>query len=241
MINEKYAQSMLVEFDGCDSDRPGSPESRAIWLFGIEPGDSIADKLTRTKTASQAGLDGPVDNSYSIEKQMKWSFNQKAFKLLAAIEGETDYKAFARDRQPFVKGSEGYFKGNIYPCACHNVGEWTPESVDEVGCSKETYRQWCNENRIPVIHSWVKKYRPKMFIGVGVSYRNVFSRAVFGREVELEAVQIPGKSQVKTIYSHVENENRLVVMPHFSGPYGMNCNKSIQGAGQFIADLISKA
>lgn len=237
MINKKIAESMLVEFDGCDNDRPGSPESPAIWVFGIEPGDSIADKLARSKAGSK--LNSSANQSYSIERQLKWPFNQKTFKLLAAIEGETDYKAFAMRELPFVEGSEGYFKGNIYPCACNNVAEWSSETADEIGCSKEKYVQWCNEHRIPAIHTWVKKYQPKVFIGVGASYRMIFSRAVFGHEVELEEIQIPGKSQVKTIYSHMDNACRLVVIPHFSGPYGMNCNRSIQGVGQYVAGFIA--
>lgn len=236
MINKEFAESMLVEFDGCDNDRPGSPESPAIWVFGIEPGDSITDRLARSKANTK--LNPSTEQGYSIARQMKWPFNQKAFKLLAAIEGETDYKAFATKTQPFVEGSEGYFKGNIYPCACNNVAEWSSETADEVGGSKDAYVQWCNEHRIPVIHSWVKKYRPKVFIGVGASYRTIFSKAVFGHEVEFEEIQIPGKSQVKTLYSHMANGFRLVVVPHFSGPYGMNCNRSIQGAGHYIASLI---
>jgi hypothetical protein len=237
MINKEIADSMLEEFDGCDNDRPGSPQSPAIWIFGIEPGDSIADKLARLKAGTK--LNPSANQSYSIERQLKWPFNQKTFKLLAAIEGETDYKTFAKKKQPFVEGSEGYFKGNIYPYACNNVGEWSSDTADEVGCSKEMYRQWCNEHRIPAIHSWVKKYQPRVFIGVGASYSTSFSRAVFGREVNLKEIQIPGKSQVKTIFSHMENGCRLVVMPHFSGHYGMNCNKSIQGAGQYIAGFMA--
>ena len=67
----------------------------------------------------------------------------------------------------------------------------------------------------------------------------IFSRAVFGREVDMKEIHIRGKSQVKTIFSHMEGGFRLVVMPHFSGPYGMNCNKSIQGVGQYISDFIA--
>jgi hypothetical protein len=236
MINQEIAESMLVEFDGCDNDCPGSLDAPAVWVFGIEPGDSIADKLARSKAGTDQNPS--VSQSYSVERQLKWPFNQKAFKLLAAIEGETDYKAFATKKQPFVEGSEGYFKGNIYPFACNNVAEWSSEIAAEVGCNKQTYIQWCNDHRIPVIHSWVKKYQPKVFIGVGASYKTIFSRAVFGREVDLKEILISGKSQVKTIFSHIEDGYTLVVIPHFSGPYGMNCNKSIQGAGQYIAGLI---
>ena len=237
MINKEIAESMLVEFDGCDSDRPGSPEAQAIWVFGIEPGDSIADKLARSNAGTR--LNPSANQSYSIERQLKWPFNQKTFKLLAAIEGETDYKAFATNKKPFVEGSEGYFKGNIYPFACNNVAEWSSQIADEVGGSKETYIQWCNKHRIPIIHSWIKKYQPKVFIGVGVTYRMIFSRAVFGHEVEFDKIKILGKSQEKTIFSHMENGYRLVVIPHFSGPYGMNCNKSIQGAGEYIARFMA--
>ncbi len=237
MINKAIAESMLVEFDGCDNERPGSPEAPAIWVFGIEPGDSIADKLARPNAGSK--LNPSADQGYSVARQLKWPFNQKTFKLLAAIEGETDYKAFASKKQPFVEGSEGYFKGNIYPFACNNVAEWSSEMADELGCDKKTYLRWCDEHRIPVIRSWVTKYRPKVFIGVGATYRAIFSRAVFGREVQFDEIQIPGKSQVKKVFSHMENGLKLVVIPHFSGPYGMNCNKSIHGVGQYIASFIS--
>ena len=237
MINQEIAESMLVEFDGCDNDRPGSPLAPAIWIFGIEPGDSIADKLSRLNAVSQSNP--TADQGYSIERQMKWPFNQKTFKLLAAIEGEPDYKVFAARNLPFVEGSEGYFKGNIYPFACNNVSEWSPEVAAELGCDKGAYIHWCNEHRVPVIHSWVRKYQPNVFIGVGATYKTIFARAVFGREVQFAEVRIPGKSQIKTIFTHRERGLRLVVIPHFSGPYGMNCNKSIQGVGEYIADFIA--
>jgi len=53
----------------------------------------------------------PEDDSYSIEMQLRWPYNIKAFKLLASMHGYTvdKFLEFATAHQPFVKGRPGFF------------------------------------------------------------------------------------------------------------------------------------
>lgn len=248
MINEEIAKSMLTEFDGCDSDNPGSPDYPAVWLFGIEPGYSkIAQDTEKTRSATTPAK--ILDDNYSIEAQLEYRpFNPKAFKLLAAINGYPveQFREFARLHQPFVRGlkdafkSNIYFKGNLYPYACYQVSDWPEDAQLETGISdKEEYRQWCQKYRFPVIKQWVNKYQPKVFIGVGITCRNEFSLAAFGKIVEFKEEIIIVNSHIKKIFYFIDEKIKLVVVPHFSGPYGLNSNKSLQEAGSFVNSIIA--
>lgn len=234
MIDEGIAKSMLQEFDGCDCVLPGSPESPSVWLFGIEWGNP---KIT-------TGIPEPTDDSYSIETQLKYRpFNPKAFKLLATMNGYPveKFREFAEEHQPFVKGSEGYFKGNLYPYACNNVKEWPDEVKNELRVSdKEEYRQWCREYRLPVVKQWVDKYQPKIFIGVGITCRDEFSLAVFGKQVVFQQETITDNTLDRPIYYFIEGTRKLVVIPHFSGRYGLRSNELLRKAGEFIAELLKR-
>lgn len=238
MINAEIANSMLQEFDGCDSTEPGSPHHPSVWLFGIEPGRSEKDIALEKEISS--GASSSVDPNYSIDIQLGYRFNRSAFKLLAAMEnGDVqNFRQFAAKRQPFVRGQAGYFKGNLYPYACNTVHDWPDEAIRETGITdKNEYRQWCREKRWPVIKSWVDKYQPRVFIGVGITCRNDFSLAVLGREVEFNVKTITVNSHDKSIYYFVDGVRKLVVVPHFAGPHGLNSNRSLQEAGAFIGML----
>lgn len=239
MINEDIAKSMLNEFDGCDCDSPGSPDSPSVWLFGIEWGrPKNQQELKKIDYESIAAE--PVDDGYSIKTQLGYSYNLKAFKLLAAMNGYevNQYHEFAQNHQPFVKGSEGYFKGNLYPYACKNVDEWPDDVKNEIGVSdKEEYRQWCRKHRLPVVKQWVDKYQPKIFIGVGITCRDEFSLAVFGKAVDYKKEIITDNKLDRPIFYFIEGAKKLVVIPHFIGPRGLRSDILLQKAGDFIAGL----
>lgn len=233
MINEDVAKEMLEKFDGYDSGDPGCPESPSVWLFGIEPGWSKADQVQR--------VDAEMPKDYSLSTQLPWPYNKSAFKLLAAMNGYTvdKYLEFAKITQPFTAGCRGYFKANLYPYACNNVGEWHEYAAKETGfVDKATYLQWCQENRLPEIKKWVDKCRPKLFIGVGNTNRDEFSLAVFGRAVNFDVYQFAVNNHGKKIYSANVDGIKLVVIPHLSGSKnGLNSDESLQKAGEFIAGL----
>lgn len=230
----EFLQSLLCKFKGCDGGDPGSVTEPSIWLFGIEHGWSKADQNGKGQTEP--------DETYSVETQLKIRFNQSAFKLLAEIEGQSarEYRDFAGKRKPFVKGFEGYFKGNLYPVACHNVGVWTEEDKSLTGFARKAqFRDWCAKHRWPVIKDWIDEYCPKLFIGVGTTQRSHFCSSVFGSERPFEEYNFDVNGYKKTIYFINAEGRKLVVVPHFAGPNGLNSYESIEKAGQFIREFLS--
>ena len=231
----EFVEASLREFEGCDCTDPGSPSDPYVWMFGLEFGEMPTSGTAAAAKASQ-------DNTYSVREQLGYTYNRNAFKLLAVANGRQvqDYERFAHEVQPFVKGSRGYFKGNLYPYACKNVGEWPSDARTEVGLEKEEYRLWCDKNRIPVLHSWVNKYQPKLFIGVGLSAANLFAQVVFGKDEELREIKFEAKNgQVKRILQREDGWRKLVVLPHLSGGMnGLNSDDSLETAGRIVGNLV---
>lgn len=233
MIDPVFAAAALEKFVGCDSDEvnAGTPEQPSIWMFGIEHG------------AAGCAIPGPeLPNSrYPVEQHLTYKYNRTAFKLLAAIEGKTvnGYRDFADEKQPFVRGVPGYFKGNLYPFACSDVNNWPDDAAKETGTTdKKEYQEWCRMSRLPTLHQWVDEYRPRLFIGVGISCRAEFSRAVFGLKATFIEHAFIVNGHRKRAFSHTERGRTLVVVSHFSGANGLNSDESIQMAGGLIADLL---
>lgn len=229
--------SMLDKFDGCEGGDPGNEASPSIWLFGIEPGWSVYDQ------ENVEPKNDPMDDGYSVQTQLQWPFNRNAFKLLAAISGvsASQYREFANKHQPFVQGSTGYFKGNLYPYACNKVTTWPDDAREETGfASKAQYQEWCAAHRWPAIKSWVDEHKPKLFIGVGNTFRNQFSLSVFGQSVEFECRDISVNGYSKKIYFGESDGRKLVVIPHLSnGSNSLNSDEAIEKAGALISSFLN--
>jgi hypothetical protein len=220
--------------EGGDGGDVGSLLSPAIWLFGIEHGDAVN---TKQEPEVERGA-----RDYSIDKQLTYPFNRNAFKLFAAIHGEPveRYEQFARLHQPWVPGSKGYFKGNLYPYPCRNLNTWSEQAIQDTGFErKQDLVKWCNEYRLPAIADTVRRYRPRLFIGVGSKMVREFSLAYFGADLPLETYQFAVNGHAKKIRFATHNGGRLVVVPHLSsGRNGLNSDESIRIAGSFIAGLM---
>lgn len=221
-------------FEGGDGGDVGSQTSPSIWLFGTEHGDAV-------NIEQEPELDRG-ERDYSIDKQLIYPFNRNAFKLLAAINGELveRYDQFARLHQPWVPGAKGYFKGNLYPYPCRDIGTWSEQAIRETGFErKDDVVKWCNEHRLPAIADAVRQYRPKLFIGIGVGMANEFSLAYFGANLPLETHQFAINGYTKKILYATHNGGRLVVLPHITGgSNGINSDAAFQTAGSFIAGLM---
>ena len=140
-------------------------------------------------------------------------------KLFAVIHGEPieRHEQFARLHQPWVPGAKGYFKGNLYPYPCRNLGTWSEQAIKETGFErKEDFVKWCNEHRLPAIAGAVRQYRPKLFIGAGSNMANEFSLAYFGASLPLETYQFSINGHTKKIRYATYNSGRLVVLPHMA-------------------------
>lgn len=231
---ERFEAWACDPFEGGDGGDAGGPESPSTWLFGIEHGDAI--NISKELAAES------TERDYSIEMQLIYPFNRNAFKLFAAIDGQPvdRYVEFARVHQPWVPGSKGFFKGNLYPFPCRGLGTWSDQAFVETGFErKQDVVKWCNEHRLPAIAEAVRYYRPRLFIGVGAQMSREFSLAYFGATLPLETYQFAVNGHVKKIRYAIHNGGRLVVLPHLTGgSNGLNSDEAIRVAGAFISGLL---
>lgn len=234
-VNKNFAVEALEKYCGCDSDanQAGTPDSPSLWILGIEHGTFNSRHVPESASAE--------DETYSIATQMVFPFNKRLFALLASLAGEpTDsWREYAQKHQPFVKGTPGFFKGNLYPVACNNIAEWTPAHVEETGfASKAEYAEWCHEQRLPVMRGWIVEHGPKLVIALGVGNKDEFARAVFGEAVPLAPIRF---FENKTLHHFERDGLRLVVLPHLTGPSGLNSDASMDAATQFIRETAAEA
>lgn len=238
-VDPEYARCLQPTpenpFPACDGGDPGTPERPSIWVFGLEPGYSKRDEEADVERSGSGGR----CSTYSVTLQFQWPYNRNCFKLLSAIAGLPieDYSRFACDRCCFEKGSTGYFKGNLYPEAFNRVSSWPDWAQRDIASTRAEYQEWCRNTRFPEIALWVAKFQPKLFIGVGVSYRQDFAAAVYGRHVDFQVKRFCINGHMKSIFyvSVTASPTPLFVVPHLSGgSRGLNSNDAIRKAGDFI-------
>jgi hypothetical protein len=225
-MNDEFRNFALSKFSGCDFTGP-DVDKGAIWLMGIEHGDP-----------KSAGENDKADDSYSVEIQEAFPFNRKAFKLLAAMHGYgMEWRRFAQAHQPFVKGSPGWFKGNLYPYPCNSLDAWSPDAQAATGFSaKADYLAWCQEHRLPLVQSWVREYRPRVVLACGVQSKELFSRWLAdGSGLQRREFSVPNERN--RYFLHAMNTGTLiVVMPHLSSREWAS-DVSVHAAGCEIAAL----
>lgn len=216
----------------CDGGDAGSPARPSIWLMGIEPGWSLSDEKRAVSEGASARL-----RQYPIDLQLGWRFNQNAFKLLAALDGQSpdEYRTFAKRAQPFVAGSTGYFKGNLFPEPFHKVKVWDAEAVEATGFStKAEYQAWMRGTRFPVFKNWLKSCRPRLFIGVGSTFLFDFLHVTETQESP-EEHRFEVNGHTKRVFVASGGLAPVAVIPHLSGgSNGLNGNLSIQRAAEHI-------
>jgi hypothetical protein len=220
--------------ESCDGGDPGTPANPSIWVMGIEPGWSLADQ---EKEANGQTISPETLAEYSIDLQLGWRFNASAFKLLAALDGQSpeDYAAFAKDKRPFERGCTGYFKGNLFPEAFHNVPAWDDEAAQATGFStKAEYQVWMKAARFPILTSWIEKCRPKLIIGLGLTHADDFLAVVqASKQPEQHSFEVNG--HWKRMLMSRSGLVPLAILPHLTGgPNGLNSNEAIAQAAQQI-------
>lgn len=238
-MNDNFAVVALEKFEGCDSDEraAGTPENPSVWLLGLEHG------TFKSIHEGDNFVDEDKEEGYSVKTQLRWPYNRAAFKLLAAMHGHSveDYISFAERERPFVEGSPGYFKGNLYPYPCRKLEVWTEEAISDTGfASKAEYQTWCHEKRLPVVKQWIDEHQPKLIIGAGISNLDDFALAVFGEKVDFQHKRFETSTQTKRVAYFVRDGRKLLVVPHLSGgPNGLNSDASLQQVGKFARMLLN--
>ena len=241
----KNIKNWACSLSGCD----GGNISADIWLCGIEWGGGSRGDYYK-KDLPQEISDGEVVLSSDLhdwKKSITYPYGLSFAKLYTAILGGKveDYKEVSG-----LDGSE-LFKLNLYPIAFdstdHNL--WHRHKLDEITGFKNKYlfNTWCFFNRFPAFSKLRKQHKPKLIIGTGIDYLRDFLMFFGGNENidKLNSEVIVPKSESnkydRTYYwVKLDDETLLVIIPFFSGRYGLNSNHLLQEMGGRIQKLLNQ-
>lgn len=211
-------------FSGCNGGDIGDPANKSIWVCGIESGGDF-EPLTDLSILSQPSKGWCTKNVQTKQVSEAWQVNLKlrffrmATKLLTVLNGQSvnDFESFAKDKQPFVEGSSGYFSLNLFPINFRNIKHehWTDLHYQATGFStKAEYIKWLTENRFQEMREWTEKYQPKLIICIGKSERDRFFEAFSGdTDYELH------KTSLNEVYFKklIKSDSLIVVIPFLYG------------------------
>jgi hypothetical protein len=238
MVTETFAK-WAVGFSGCDGGDP-----TGIWVCGIEFGQGhTEDNLKLEEDVSKPGYVGGVGwEDSDVEKFLTYQYNRKALKLLCALAGHDvgKYQEFYETEQCFRERSR-YFKLNLYPIGFKDTSpeHWREWLAPRTGFeTKQEYKEWCHRNRFPVLREWVQKYRPRLIVCTGISYRTEFFKA-FGDGTQNPQVD---NGVGKPIWYTVTNAGRtLVAVIYFlGGRKGLKSDPELSATGKRLAGLLHK-
>ncbi len=253
-INHEF-KKWACSLSGCDGGDPLAP----IWLCGIEWGYGKNRSETQEQYEQKVSLyyskelpeeisNGEVTPSkkYIWEEHITYPFGISVAKLFMAVNGLCVKNYLKLETE--CKDTR-LFKMNLYPIAFRSTGYdlWQKYSIGELTGleSKDAYRAWCFVNRFPAIAEEVRKYRPKVIIGVGVGYLVDFFTCFAGPggADSIHVGQVHSKSgnatAPRTYYWSKINDGQtlLSVVPFFSSQYGLNSNELLQQVGKKIYEL----
>ena len=245
MSAKKEFSRWALGFSGCDGGDIGSPEERAIWVCGIEWGGGHDPYELKKDMANTSIATIPPEGYKKWDENLNYNFNIRIMKLLGAINGysvyksrNNNYKDFAKEIRPFIKGSKGYFKLNLYPIAFKNTNAtlWRKEYYNLTGFTeKKDYMSWCRKKRFPRIREWVAKYKPRLILCFGKSYKEDFKLAFADEDSKFRCINVDDKK----LYWCVNADGAIVViLPFVIGRYGLNKDCLIQKAAEEIAKLL---
>ncbi len=225
--NPEFKQAALQKFAGCEGGDPGEPGRPSVWLFGIQP----------SKSGVSEEPSGSAATSYASDLQKTGTYNRNASTLLAAIHGYQveDYLAFAKKHQPFLEGSRGFFKGNLFPFPCETLKEWEVVEQQATGfASKHRYLRWCRSHRLPVVQAWADMHRPDLVICAGLSHLDDFAQVFLAQRSAGLTRHDYGRHK-KALFHRTLNGRLVVAMEHLSG--ACPSDQELQEVGEYIARL----
>jgi len=248
-MNPKFKE-WACSLSGCDGGDPSAP----IWLCGIEWGygksRSDTEEKYDQKVSSYYFTELPNEISkgkftpsknYVWREEITYPFGISAAKLFMAVNGHSENYL----RLETVCEDTRLFKLNLYPIAFRSTDYdlWQKYKIAELTGieSKEVYRAWCFVNRFPAIAEEVRKYSPKIIIGLGISYLVDFFTCFAGPggSDNIHTGNVQSKSASRTYYWSKINDGKtlLVVVPFFSSPHGLNSDEILQQVGKEIFGL----
>jgi len=240
---DKNLVDWACSLSGCD----GGNIAADIWLCGIEWGGGSYGSYYE-KDLPQEISNGAVDTNldkFNWEESITYPYGRSFAKLYTSIHGGNveEYRQVVN-----LSGNE-LFKANLYPIAFDSTDHslWHKNNLDTITGfeNKFLFNTWCFFNRFPAFSKLRKKHKPKLIVGTGVDYLRDFLM-FFGASENIEKLQsdkITPKSDSnkydRTYYwVKLDKNTLLVVIPFFSGRYGLNSNYLLQEMGNRIKGLL---
>lgn len=209
---------------------PGLPDARALWLCGIEYGESPDERGSAEEI-----------EDYSVAMQWRnWTYNRNAFKLISVIEGQSveTAQAYAENQKIFESKTAPYFQTNLFPVECHSLETWSEEAQARSGfADKEAYIAAIRASCFEQMHQQVLTHKPRLFIGVGITHLDDFCRVVLGASAAPEKREFTVNGYNKTLYLQA-GAIPFAVVPHLSSPSGLNSNEALERAGELIREIL---
>jgi hypothetical protein len=234
-------------FSGCD----GGNIKADIWLCGIEwgggsKGDYYQKELPESISKGAIEL-SESSKRYDWLEHINYPYGISLAKLFTAIRGKKveNYREYVSGL-----GDDELFKTNLYPIAFDSTDHalWHKYKLDEITDfnNKYLFNTWCFFNRFPFFSDLRKEHKPKLVICTGIDYLRDFLMC-FGGNSDIDKLSsdtIKAESAAnqydRTYYwTKLDNETLIVVIPFFSGRYGLNSNHLLQEMGGRIKKLLT--
>ena len=243
-MNENL-KDWACSLSGCD----GGNIDADIWLCGIEWGaGSYGDYYEKDLPDEiKNGKVTPKMSTFDWSDSITYPYGRSFAKLYMAI---NDQDVVAYKDVSSLSGNE-LFKLNLYPIAFDTTDHslWHKNKLDVITGfeNKYLFNVWCFFNRFPAFSNLRETKKPKLIICTGVDYLKDFLMFFGGNEsinklnVGSLSPESDSNSYERTYYWVILGENTLlVVIPFFSGRYGLNSNYLLQEMGRRIKNLLVK-
>jgi hypothetical protein len=240
---DESLKKWACSFSGCDGGNANSD----TWLCGIEwGGGSYEDGKYYKEDLPNEIKKGSVeaDKKFDWKRSVTYRYGISFAKLYTAINGKdvANYTDVVK-----LTGNE-LFKLNLYPIAFdstdHNL--WQKYGLEKITGfqSKYLFNIWCLFNRFPFFAKIREDEKPKLIICTGINY--LFDFLIFFGAKNIEKIQIDSikpqsenNAYDRNYYWVKIDKTLLVVIPFFSGRYGLNSNYLLQQMGERIKNLLN--
>lgn len=236
-MNENIKE-WACSFSGCD----GGNINADTWLCGIEWGGGSYEDGKYYREDLPNEIDKGVveiNKTFNWKDSVTYPYGRSFAKLYTAIQGGNvaDYKNVEK-----LDGDK-LFKLNLYPIAFDSTDHslWHTYKLDKITGfeNKYLFNIWCFFNRFPFFANKRKQYNPKLVICTGTDYLRDFLMFVGAENIsKIQADKIEAQSDAnkhdRTYYWVKVDETLLVIIPFFSGRYGLNSNYLLQQMGEKI-------
>ena len=182
-MNKLFFDKLKDGFWGIDGGNINSD----LWISGLEWGGENSSQL-RTGNRDFIDLNGmsvPCKINFDMKSEGKSPFDQKTTKIILASKDEFTgiNLKMVKDyiHNEFYSPNGDFFKLNLFPLNCKNIGLWTESQIEATGCSmKYQYFSYSIEYRFPFLRKLVIQYNPKIIVCYGSGYMKEFMLAFWG-------------------------------------------------------------